>query len=327
MLISCGPFFLAFTCEKRKNSLSQNVTSNYTDSFLSLGKIFVTELNRIAAEVRATVIELSHMGKTAHLGSSLSCVDILVALYWQHLNCTPATVDDPNRDRFILSKGHAATALYAVLAKRGFFPEKEMVNYSQPGSRLPEHPVRNCVPGVEATTGSLGHGLSLALGLAVAARLQRRSSRVYCLLSDGECNEGSVWEAALLAPAQRLDNLCLIVDFNKWQATGRSREVTQLEPLEQKFAAFGWAVHRVDGHSSADLVACLCRSKREDGRPTAIVADTVKGKGVSFMEDDNNWHYRVPTAAEVAEARRELDLESSCSLIDRVGLNQGDPQL
>lgn len=267
-----------------------------------------TSLESTAAAIRGQLIEMSHRAKTPHLGSSLSCVDILVALYGEVLTIDPQQPAAADRDRLILSKGHAATTLYAVLAKHGFFPEQELLSYAEPDSRLPEHPAPQCVPGIEAATGSLGHGLSLGVGMALAAKLGQTRYNVFCLLSDGECNEGSTWEAALLAPAHALGNLCAIVDFNKWQATGRSQEVMALEPLEQKFSAFGWDAYRVDGHCIADLVVHLKKCPSSAGKPIAIIADTVKGKGVSFMEDDNNWHYRIPNEDEVIAAKQELGL-------------------
>lgn len=264
---------------------------------------------RYAAEIRAKIIQLSHQGRTPHLGSSLSCVELLVELYLNHLKIDPSEPESPDRDRFFLSKGHAVTALYAILAKQGFFPESELdETYAKPGSRLPEHPSRNCVPGIEASTGSLGHGLGLACGAALGNRIQNIDSNTYALLSDGECNEGSTWEAAMTAPALNLDRLCVIVDVNKWQATGRSSEVLSLEPLHDKFTAFGWDTSRIDGHDFNQIESALKRFSTNKGKPTAIIADTIKGKGISFMEDDNNWHYRIPTAEEIETCRKELGL-------------------
>ena len=269
---------------------------------------------RLAAEIRGLLLELSHRGGTPHLGSSLSCADIVGLLYAEFLRIDPAAPDAADRDRFILSKGHAATTLYAALALRGFFPLKELhETYAHPGSRLPEHPSWRCVPGVEASTGSLGHGLGVGLGVALGLRLAKSPARVFVLMSDGECNEGSVWEAAMTASAWGMHRLCAIVDFNGWQATGRSREVLALEPLEDKFRAFGWRATRVNGHDLPALRAALATFDRDaaDTRPLVIVADTVKGRGVPFMEDDNNWHYRIPTADEVARGRQTLGLEAA----------------
>jgi transketolase len=231
---------------------------------------------------------------------------MLVAAYWGALRIDPANPLDPNRDRFILSKGHAATALYAVLAERGFFDPRVLDTYNKDGAVLPEHPGLQCVPGVEAATGSLGHGLPIALGMALAARIQSRPTRCLVLMSDGECEEGSVWEAAMFAPAQKLDTVTVMIDYNKWQATGRSDEIMALAPLAEKWRAFGWDALEVDGHDLDALLAALRREPNGTGRPRAVICHTVKGKGVSFMEDDNNWHYRIPTAEEVAKARVEL---------------------
>jgi transketolase len=266
----------------------------------------VVELQRIAAGIRRQIIELSHSAGTPHLGSSLSCVDILVSLYWETLRIEPHAPDDPLRDRFILSKGHAALALYVTLARRGFFGEGVLTSYNRTGSRLAEHPGPGCVPGIEVATGSLGHGLSIGIGMALAGRINGRGNRVFVLLSDGECNEGAVWEAALLAPAQKLDNLALLIDYNKWQATARSNETMAMAPLRTKWEAFGWHAVEVDGHDFDQLRAAIAVIPNGSGKPVAVIAHTVKGRGVSFMEDDNNWHYRVPDAEEARRAVEEL---------------------
>ena len=261
-----------------------------------------------AAKLRGRVIEMSHKAQAAHLASSLSCADVLTAAYWHVLNVDPAKPRDPLRDRFILSKGHAAAALYATLAMKNFFPIEELDTYCQDGGRLAEHPPANMLPGVEAATGSLGHGLPLGCGMALAGRIQNETFRVFALLSDGENNEGSVWEAAMFAAAQKLVNVCVIVDYNKWQATARSNETLMLAPLHDKWAAFGWDAVEIDGHDVGALTQ-LMRAVPDGGeQPRAIIAHTVKGKGVSFMEDDNNWHYRAPTSEEVVKAHKELGL-------------------
>jgi len=265
-------------------------------------------LAALARDIRLRVVEMAHAAAAAHVGSALSCVDLLVAAYWGGLAIDPARPLDPGRDRFILSKGHAAPALYATLAARGFFPAARLADYARDGSPLGEHPGRGCVPGVEASTGSLGHGLALGAGMALAARISGRPSRVCVLLSDGECQEGSVWEGALFAAARRLAALTVVVDRNGWQATGRTEAVTGLEPLVEKWRAFGWEAEEVDGHDAGLVRAALARPPAASGRPRALVARTVKGKGISFMEDDNNWHYRAPTAADVARARAELGI-------------------
>ena len=275
----------------------------------------LAECERIARQLRFKVIEMSHAAGTPHLGSALSCVDILVAAYWKILRLDAANPRDPLRDRFILSKGHAASALYATLAARNFFPAAWLDTFAQHHSRLAEQPAPGCAPGVELATGSLGHGLPVGLGMALAGRIQKQEYRVLVVMSDGECNEGSVWEAALFAPNQKLANVAIIIDYNKWQATGRSNDVMALPSLREKFAAFGWSAREVDGHDIAALAAALEKFPDGSGKPMAVVAHTIKGRGVSFMEDDNNWHYRVPTADEVAAARKEL-LNAECKMIN-----------
>lgn len=251
---------------------------------------------------------MSHAAEAPHLGSSLSVVDILVAAYWSALKIDPQRPDDPLRDRFILSKGHAAAALYATLAFRGFYDPARLDEYNRNGTVLAEHPSWRALPGIEASTGSLGHGLPIAIGMALAGRIQQQAYRVFAVLSDGECNEGSVWEAALVAPAHHLANLVVVVDFNKWQATGRSEEVTHLQPLAEKWRAFGWNTYEINGHDMPTLTHLLGNVPDGSGKPIAIIAHTVKGKGISFMEDDNNWHYRIPTPEEVQRAHAELGL-------------------
>jgi transketolase len=267
----------------------------------------IASLEATARDLRARIIETSSKAGIPHLGSCLSCVDILTVLYFAVLRIDPANPRDATRDRFILSKGHGAPALFQVLAKRGFYPESMLDTYGQDGGVFAEHPpTPDHLAGIEAATGSLGHGLPIGLGMALAGRIQERAYNVYAVLSDGECNEGSVWEAAMLAAAQRASNLCVVIDFNKWQATGRSREIMALDPLADKWRAFGWNVTEVDGHDMAALLNVLQQHPADNGKPTAIIAHTVKGKGVSFMEDDNNWHYRIPTADEVVKSRQEL---------------------
>jgi transketolase len=267
-----------------------------------------SELETLARHLRGRLVEMSHAARAPHLGSALSCLDIVLAAYFGDLRVDPARPQDPGRDRFLLSKGHAASALYAVLAQRGFFPAAWLAEYGQPGGRLPEQLGPGCVPGVELATGSLGHGLGVGAGMALAARLRRQDYAVWVVLSDGECNEGSVWEAALFAAARGLGNLLAVVDYNRWQATGRSEEILALAPLREKWQAFGWQAEEVDGHDLAALQQAMTRWRAGSRQPTCLIARTVKGRGVSFMEDDNNWHYRIPSADELAAARRELEL-------------------
>jgi len=267
-----------------------------------------TDLEYISRLIRGKLVKISNKARTPHLGSSLSCVDILVAAYWSVLNINSKKPADPNRDRLIFSKGHAATTLYQVLNMRGYFSDEILESYAKPGGVLPEHPIYKSVPGIEATSGSLGHGLPIGLGMALAAKIKKNSYKVYVLMSDGECNEGSVWEAAMLAPALNLENLVLVVDFNRWQATGRSQEITAISPLKDKFEAFGWSSFDVDGHDINALEDVLEKVPNSSGRPVAVIAHTVKGKGISFMEDDNNWHYRIPNEEEVKASLMELGL-------------------
>jgi transketolase len=266
------------------------------------------KLKKIAAELRGKIIETSCKAKIPHLGSCLSCADVLVALYWQILKIDPKKPGADDRDRFLLSKGHAAPALFQVLAARGFFPPSELDRYGMDGSLFAEHPPAHGVPGVEAATGSLGHGLSLGVGMALASRIKNTPNKTVVLMSDGECNEGSVWEAAMFAAAQKLEKLIAIIDFNKWQATGRSQEIMALDPFKEKWQAFGWSAYEIDGHDIAGLVNLFAKLPDGSGKPVVIIGHTIKGKGVSFMEDNNNWHYRIPKPEEVAAAKKELGL-------------------
>ena len=273
-------------------------------------------LEAIAREIRFRTIRNSHLSGTPHLGSCLSCTDILVWLYWNVLRVDPENPSVIERDRFVLSKGHAAPVLFQVLAESGFFSKELLETYGQDGSLFGEHPpTPSHLPGVEAATGSLGHGLPMALGMAIAARIQGNSYDVYAVLSDGECNEGSVWEAALMAAAQRVSNLTIFIDYNKWQATGRNNEVLGLAPLEEKWRAFGWATVEIDGHSFQEMTQAL-KSLSQESRPKALICNTVKGKGIPFMEDDNNWHYRIPTADEVVQCAQLLGIASDCIAIE-----------
>ena len=265
------------------------------------------ELQDLSNKLRLRIIEMSHKAKAPHLASSLSCIDIITSIYTSILNIK---VDEPkwnHRDRFILSKGHAATALYVVLAEIGILNENDLLSYTKKGSLLEEHPNPK-LQGIEAATGSLGHGLSIGCGIALSTKIKKENFKTYVLLSDGECNEGSLWEAALFASAKNLKNLYAIVDYNKWQATGRSNDVLSINSLVKKFEAFGWNVAEIDGHNHNEIIDSLKKNYNNE-KPVIVIANTIKGKGISFMEDDNNWHYRIPTKDEVELSKKELGLK------------------
>jgi transketolase len=268
----------------------------------------IDQLKRVANTLRVHALRMVHGAGSSHIGSCLSIADLLSCLYWNTLRVDPCNPDWSERDRFILSKGHAAAILYAALAERGFFPVAELESYSSDGSRLTGH-ASTGVPGVELSTGSLGHGLPVACGLALAAKRDSCPSRTFVLVSDGELDEGSNWEGILFAPQHQLDNLVLIVDYNKIQSFGRTADILDLDPLAEKFRAFRWAVAEIDGHDMAQVSHALLTLPLESGKPTVIVARTVKGKGVSYMEDLLTWHYKSPDADQLQRALEELRLE------------------
>jgi len=259
---------------------------------------------KLAAKLRYTAVQMSHRSKAAHLASSLSCIDILTVLYEKILKINPRK-KDYKRDRFILSKGHAAGALYTILAHKGFFNKNKLYSYGSKDSLLEEHPNPK-LNGVEAPTGSLGHGLPVACGMALSAKILKLNFRTFVLLGDGECDEGTVWEAALFASSKKLNNLIVIVDFNGWQGIGRTKSILNLNPFSEKWKSFGWNVKKINGHNHKQLYNSL---KKKYSKPTAIIAKTTKGKGISFMEDDNNWHYRIPNINEVEKAKKELGIK------------------
>lgn len=233
--------------------------------------------------------------------------ELLAVLYGRILKVNPADPQWAERDRFILSKGHACAPLYVALATRGFFPEDWLKDFYQDGARLAGHSTHSGVPGIEVSTGSLGHGLAISCGIALAGKRAGSSYRVFVMLSDGECDEGSIWEAALFAAHHRLDNLTVIVDYNKIQSLGSVKEVMGLEPFSDKWQAFGWAAHEIDGHDVVQIEQALGQLPFEKDRPSCVIAHTVKGKGVSFMENELLWHYRTPDAEEMARAFAELE--------------------
>lgn len=263
------------------------------------------ELAALARAIRIDVLRMVHRAKSSHIGSCFSIAEILAVLYRRILNVDPTRPYKGDRDRFILSKGHACAALYSVLATRGFFPRDWLNEFYQDGSKLPGH-ATHTVPGVEVSTGSLGHGLSIGCGMALVGQQERNPFRVFTLLSDGECDEGSVWEAVLFAGHHRLDNLVAIIDANRIQSLGRVSEVLSLDPFCDKWRACRWSVREIDGHNVADIESALESVPFEPGFPSCVIANTTKGRGVSFMQDELLWHYRSPNDQELADALREL---------------------
>jgi transketolase len=262
-------------------------------------------LESVAARIRLHVADMCAGPEGGHLGGAFSCADVLAALYFSVLDVDPRRPDDPDRDRFLLSKGHAALGLYATLAERGFFPVEELAGYGRPGSRLMGHPVR-AVPGVEMPTGSLGHGLALGCGFALAARYAGRASRSFVLLGDGELQEGSVWEAAIAAATLRLDRLVAVVDRNGLQLTGATEHIAPMEPLADRWRSFGWAVRDVDGHDPDLLARHLDAAPWEPGRPSVLIARTVKGQGLPFLAGLSASHYLTLSPRNHARAVRAL---------------------
>lgn len=268
-------------------------------------------LDAIACACRVQIIRmLTHAG-SGHPGGSLSVIDLLVAIMFGRLRHDPTRPDWPDRDRIVLSKGHAVPALYAVMAKAGYFPEERLITLRKLGSALQGHPDRTALPGIEAATGSLGEGLSVALGMALGLKMSRSDARVYCILGDGEIQEGQVWEAAMSAPklgqpVHPIDNLTVILDYNKIQLDDFVTKILDLEPVVSKWQSFGWPVLEIDGHSVDQIGKALDQAEATKGRPTLVVAHTVKGKGVSFMENNPEWHGKSPKPAEAIAAIREI---------------------
>jgi transketolase len=265
-----------------------------------------TLLADTARQIRRDIIEMTHAAKSGHPGGSLSAADILTALYFEEMNIHPEHPGKEGRDRFVLSKGHAAPVLYATLTRRGYFDPSELITLRQLGSRLQGHPDMKNIPGVEMSTGSLGQGFSTAVGMALAARLKGESSRVYALLGDGELNEGLIWEAAMAGAHYKLSNLIAILDFNGLQIDGTNDEVMTVSPVDEKFRSFGWNVELADGHDFDDMRRAFKNAREHLEGPTMILARTVKGKGVSFMENQVGWHGKAPSDDEKNKALAEL---------------------
>ncbi len=265
------------------------------------------QLRSEAKHIRRTILEIIYKAQAAHIASAFSVADLLLYLYGYVLNIDSRNPREMDRDRFILSKGWGASALYAVLAHRGFFPEKYLKeNYCVDGSPFIGITTLSGVPGVEATTGSMGHGLPIGIGMAIAARRRTPSNRVFVVISDGELDEGSTWEGIFFAGHNKLDNLIAIVDYNKFQSFGATKEVLDPEPMGAKFEAFRWSVRRINGHDFGQMEQVFSELPFEKGKPSLIIADTIKGKGVSFMENNNDWHYKTPDAELFEAALKEL---------------------
>jgi transketolase len=266
----------------------------------------ISELKEIARKIRVDVIKMTNSAGSGHPGGALSSADIFAVLYFNILNHYP---DDPcsdDRDVFILSKGHSCPALYSALARSGYFPVEELMTLRKLGSKLQGHPHSCSLGCLEASTGSLGQGLSIAIGAALGLRLDKKDNRVYCLMGDGEQQEGQIWEAAMSAAHYKLDNLCGIVDRNRLQIDGFTKDVMNYEPLEKKWESFGWHVITVDGHDIPELISAFEQAKRIKGKPTVVIADTIKGKGVSFMENVAIWHGQAPNDEETKKALNDL---------------------
>ena len=264
------------------------------------------DLKLVANNMRKNIVKMVHNAKAGHPGGSLSCTDILVALYFNVMNIDKNNLNDTRRDKLVMSKGHASPALYAVLAEKGFIPEEELMTFRLINSRLQGHPSRKNCPGVDMSTGSLGQGLSVGVGMSIANKLDNNEFRTYVICGDGECDEGQIWEAAMAAAHYKLDNLLLVIDHNGLQIDGRNEDVMNTAPLGEKFASFGWNVFGVDGHD-IDAVTEACKAAEQiKDKPTVIIAETIKGKGVSFMENQAGWHGKAPNDEELAQALKDL---------------------
>ena len=266
------------------------------------------ELETKAREVRKGIVTAVHSAKSGHPGGSLSAADIMTYLYFNEMNVDPQNPDKDERDRFVLSKGHIAPALYSVLAQKGFFPVEDLTTLRHTGSYLQGHPDKKHIPGVDMSSGSLGQGLSAAVGMALAAKLDNKDYRVYAMCGDGEIEEGQIWEAAMFASFRKLDNLCVVVDNNNLQIDGAIDEVCSPYPIPEKFEAFGFNVIKINGHDFDEIEAAFEAAKTVKGKPTVIVANTVKGKGVSFMENQCGWHGKAPNDEEFEIALKDLEV-------------------
>ncbi len=264
------------------------------------------DLVKKALNIRRNIVEMIYTASSGHPGGALSCADLLACLYFSEMNINPENPKDENRDRFVLSKGHASSALYATLAEKGFFPKEDLKGFRNINSMLQGHPDSKKIPGVDMSTGSLGQGLSAANGMAIAGKLDNKDYRVYCLMGDGEIEEGQIWEAAMTASHYKLDNLCAIVDYNNLQIDGKITEVMNSVPIDEKFKSFGFNVININGNDIDEILSAFAKARKAKDRPTAIIAKTVKGKGVSFMENQAGWHGKAPKKEEYEMAIQEL---------------------
>ena len=285
---------------------TEYLVQNKIEGGLKLKVVEINKLEEIARKVRKNIVEQVYTASSGHPGSSLSCADILTVLYFNQMSVNPQEPKMENRDKLVLSKGHASPAIYAVLAQRGFFSEEELKDFRKLGSRLQGHPDLNKLPGIDMSSGSLGQGLSSACGIALASKLKKLNNKIYCILGDGELQEGQIWEAAMTASHYKLDNLCVIVDNNNLQIDGTVEEVMNPYPIDKKFESFGFEVFKVDGHDIEKMLEVFGSAKKIENKPVAIIASTVKGKGVSFMENKAEWHGKAPNEEEYNIAISEL---------------------
>lgn len=274
----------------------------------------MSNLKALSYELRKNVVDMIMEGNGGHIGGDMSVMDILVQLYFNDMNIGPDNMDDPDRDRFVMSKGHSVEALYAVLAAKGFFPIEQVIKeFSKFGSKFIGHP-NNKLPGIEMNSGSLGHGLPVCIGMALAGKMNKQNYRVYTVMGDGELAEGSVWEAAMAGHQYKLDNLCAVVDRNRLQISGSTEDVMAHDSQEERWASFGWHVISINGNDHAELAAAFAEARTVKGAPTVIIANTTKGCGSSVMENKANWHHKVPTAEEYNQIMKDLEARREAAL-------------
>lgn len=274
----------------------------------------MSNLKALSYELRKNVVDMIMEGNGGHIGGDMSVMDILVQLYFNDMNIGPDNMDDPDRDRFVMSKGHSVEALYAVLAAKGFFPIEQVIKeFSKFGSKFIGHP-NNKLPGIEMNSGSLGHGLPVCIGMALAGKMNKKNYRVYTVMGDGELAEGSVWEAAMAGHQYKLDNLCAVVDRNRLQISGSTEDVMAHDSQEERWAAFGWHVISINGNDHAELAAAFAEARTVKGAPTVVIANTTKGCGSSVMENKANWHHKVPTAEEYDQIMKDLEARREAAL-------------